>query len=120
MKTLEVVKGKTVFTDGDNQQPYIQFCPEKTEGKVVKTMRGEAWVSVLSSGAYDVAFRKCVRSNANVLKKLPHGSLSETKDGAVQLTIKIFNPYYQDVPQILVDEATEAAEFYKKNFKKNT
>ncbi|MBO4718946.1 MAG: hypothetical protein J5658_03630 [Prevotella sp.] len=119
MKTLEVVKGKTVFTEGDNQQPYIQFCPEKKEGKVVKTMRGEAWVSVLSSGAYDVAFRKRVRSNANVLKKLPHGSLSETKDGAVQLTIKIFNPYYQDVPQILVDEATEAAEFYKKKFKKN-
>lgn len=113
MKTLEVVKGKTVFTDGDNHQPYIQFCPEKTEGKVVKSMRGEARVNVLSSGAYDVTFRKRTRSNAKVLKKLPHGCLSETKDGAVQLTIKIFNPYYQDVPRIIVNEAWEAAEFYK-------
>ena len=113
MKTLEVVKGKSVFTEGDNQQPYIQFCPEKTEGKVVRHVRGEARVNVLSSGAYDVSFRKRIRSAAKVLKKLPHGSLSETKDGAVQLTIKIFNPYYQDVPRIIVNEAWEAAEFYK-------
>ena len=113
MKTLEVVKGKSVFTENDNQKPCIQFCPDKTEGKVVKQMRGEARVNVLSSGAYDVSFIKRIRSAAKLLKKLLHGSLSKTKDGAVQLTIKVFNPESQDVSGILVNEAWEAAEFYK-------
>ncbi|MBR4730581.1 MAG: hypothetical protein IK075_10045 [Prevotella sp.] len=113
MKTLQVVKGKSVFTEGDNQQPYIQFCPEKTEGEVVKQVRGEARVNVLSSGAYDVSFIKRIRSAAKVLKKLLHGCLSKTKDGAVQLTIKVFNPESQDVPRILVNEAYEAADYYK-------
>ena len=50
------------------------------------------------------------RSQSVLIRKLAHGRVSKTKDGAVQLTLKVFCDEGINIGSALVKEAEEAAE----------
>ena len=50
------------------------------------------------------------RSQSVLIRKLAHGRLSKTKDGAIQLTLKVFCDEGINIGSTLVKEAEEAAD----------
>ena len=50
------------------------------------------------------------RSQSELIRKLAHGRLSKTKDGAIQLTLKVFCDEGINIGSTLVKEAEEAAD----------
>ena len=50
------------------------------------------------------------RSQAELIRKLAHGRLSKNKDGAIQLTLKVFCDEGINIGSTLVKEAEEAAD----------
>ena len=50
------------------------------------------------------------RSQAELIRKLAHGRVSKTKDGAIQLTLKVFCDEGINIGSTLVKEAEEAAD----------
>ena len=50
------------------------------------------------------------RSQSVLIRKLAHGRVSKTKDGAIQLTLKVFCDEGINIGSTLVKEAEEAAE----------
>ena len=51
-----------------------------------------------------------LRTQSELIKKLAHGRVSKTKDGAVQLTLKVFCHEGINIAQTLAVEAAEGAD----------
>lgn len=105
--TLQI-SGQTVFmTDEDNNE-YVQFLPDETEGVLMDGWRHEGIAQRLRNGTFDFIARRRVRSSSVLLKKVAHGRLSATKDGAIQLTLKIFKKEGINFHDTFLEEAREA------------
>ena len=60
----------------------------------------------LRNGAYDyVACKSTRRAHSTLLRKAAHGRISATRDGAYQLTLKVFKREGLDVKATLTREA---------------
>ena len=111
MKTL--VSGTAAFSESEKKGKSIGFTPKASGNKMLRGFSGDARVTTAPNGQFIVKIRKRDYSNAHVIKRMNHGCLTNTKDDAVLLTIKIFHPEENDVPRILINEAWEAAMAYK-------
>ena len=103
------VSGEAVFTsDREKKQEYVQFLPDDPETIRVEGWRHEGVAQLLGNGTFDFISRPRIRSNSVLLKKVAHGRLSATKDGAIQLTLKIFKSEGIPMRQTFLREALEA------------
>jgi hypothetical protein len=103
------VSGEAVFTsDREKKQEYVQFLPDDPETIRVEGWRHEGVAQRLGNGTFDFISRPRIRSNSVLLKKVAHGRLSATKDGAIQLTLKIFKSEGIPMRQTFLREALEA------------
>ena len=64
----------------------------------------------LTDGTFDFVSKPRIRSQSELIRKLAHGRLSKTKDGAIQLTLKVFCDEGINIGSALVKEAEEAAD----------
>ena len=64
----------------------------------------------MRNGSFDFLGTKRVKSNSILLKKVRHGCLSRTKDGFIQLTLKIALTENVDMKKVFRMEAKEATE----------
>lgn len=102
------VSGQAVFTSDENKNEYVQFLPDDPVEQFVKGWRHEGVAQRLRNGTFDFVARPRIRSAATLIKKVAHGRLSATKDGAIQLTLKIFKAEGIPMAETFVREAEEA------------
>lgn len=87
------------------------FAPnEHGGGEKVLGFRSQGVAQQLSDGTFDFVVKPRVRSQLVLIRKLAHGRLSKTKDGAIQLTLKVFCDEGINIGSTLVKEAEEAAD----------
>lgn len=87
------------------------FAPnEHGGGEKVLGFRSQGVAQQLSDGTFDFVVKPRVRSQSVLIRKLAHGRLSKTKDGAIQLTLKVFCDEGINIGNALVKETEEAAD----------
>ena len=87
------------------------FAPnEHGGGEKVQGFRSQGVAQQLSDGTFDFVVKPRIRSQSQLIRKLAHGRLSKTKDGAIQLTLKVFCDEGINIGNALVKEAEEAAD----------
>ena len=102
------VSGQAVFTSDENKNEFVQFLPDDPVEQFVKGWRHEGVAQRLRNGTFDFVARPRIRSAATLIKKVAHGRLSATKDGAIQLTLKIFKSEGVPMADTFIREAEEA------------
>ena len=109
-KTIEhfQLAGQGFYDDGK----YFRFEPEDSDFGVVKPFKGNGSIQLLSDGTLDVVRTIRKRSLSTLIKKLPHGRLSKTMDGAIQLTMKVFLNEKVKISNILLAETAQASSAY--------
>ena len=117
-KTIEhfQLAGQGIYDEGK----YFRFEPEDSDFGVVKPFKGNGSIQLLSDGTLDVVRIIRKRSLSTLIKKLPHGRLSKTFDGAIQLTIKVFLNEKTKINNILLAETAQASSAYADYEKANT
>ena len=87
------------------------FAPnEHGGGEKVQGFRSQGVAQQLTDGTFDFVIKPRVRSQSELIRKLAHGRLSKTKDGAIQLTLKVFCDEGINIGSALMKEAEEAAD----------
>ena len=87
------------------------FAPnEHGGGEKVQGFRSQGVAQQLSDGTFDFVVKPRIRSQSELIRKLAHGRLSKTKDGAIQLTLKVFCDEGINIGSTLMKEAEEAAD----------
>ena len=109
-KTIEhfQLSGQGIYDDGK----YFRFEPEDSDFGMVKPFKGNGSIQLLSDGTLDVVRTIRKKSLSTLIKKLPHGRLSKTFDGAIQLTIKVFLNEKAKISNILLAETAQASSAY--------
>ena len=102
------ITGETIFMKDENDNEYVQFLPEETESIQLEGWRREGVAQRLRNGTFDFIARRRPKSSSVLLKKVAHGRLSATKDGAIQLTLKIFKKEGINFHDTFLEEAKEA------------
>lgn len=94
-----------------DERKYFLFSPHEPVPGAVPRMRRMAGVAQqMTDGTFDFAAKPRLRSVAQLIRKLAHGRVSRTKDGAVQVWIKVSPEENVNIGQVVVSEANEAAE----------
>ena len=107
-KQQHVQLGGMAFYD---ESKCFLFAPnEHGGGEKVLGFRSQGVAQQLSDGTFDFVVKPRVRSQSVLIRKLAHGRLSKTKDGAIQLTLKVFCDEGINIGSTLVKEAEEAAD----------
>lgn len=108
---------KTIFVDGhaaitiNESQKVVnaQFLPDDQGAFILdesETTRGK--MQMFRNGSMDyVACKPRRRANSTLLRKVAHGRLSATKDGATQLTLKSFKVEAINWPRAFVCETVD-------------
>ena len=107
-ETFIQVNGQAVFTTDELNNNYVQFLPDEPVEQFVEGWRHEGVAQRLKNGTFDFIARPRIRSEATLIKKVAHGRLSATKDGAIQLTLKIFKTEGIPMAETFISEAEEA------------
>lgn len=107
-KQQHVQLGGMAFYD---ESKCFLFAPnEHGGGEKVQGFRSQGVAQQLSDGTFDFVIKPRIRSQSQLIRKLAHGRLSKTKDGAIQLTLKVFCDEGINIGSTLVKEAEEAAD----------
>ena len=107
-KQQHVQLGGMAFYD---ESKCFLFAPnEHVAGEKVQGFRSQGVAQQLSDGTFDFVSKPRVRSQSELIRKLAHGRLSKTKDGAIQLTLKVLCDEGINIGKALVKEAAEAAD----------
>lgn len=93
------------FFDGGKS---FMFVPDDPVPGVTPRFRLTGVAQQMSDGTIDFEPRQRLRSRSVLIKKIAHGRLSATHDGAIQLTLKIFKTEGIDVASVMRRELEEA------------
>lgn len=88
---------------------YFFFAPDVAVPESTPRFRRLGWAQQMSDGTFDFTERPYPRSQSKLIRKLTHGRVSETKDGAIQLTLKVFAHEGVNISDALKSEALDAA-----------
>ena len=108
-QTISINGVSVVTTDENNKVRNIQFLPDDEFTPVLEQgSKGCGQLQLLRNGAFDyVSQRPRQRAHSTLLRKAAHGRLSATKDGAYQLTLKVFKREGLDAKETFLREALE-------------
>ena len=112
MKKADVDDGQSVQLGGVayvTDRKYVMFCPDDPVpgGGEPFVMTGKG--QLMRDGTFDFSPQPpSRRRRGTLLKKVAHGRLSATKDGAFLLTLKVFKHEGLDVEKVMGKEANEA------------
>ena len=88
---------------------YVMFCPDDPVPGVVEPFVMTGKGQLMRGGTFDFSPQPpSRRRRGTLLKKVAHGRLSATKDGAFLLTLKVFKHEGLDVEKVMGKEANEA------------
>lgn len=89
---------------------YFTFCPDDPQPGRVPRFRKAGIAQQMPDGTFDFVAKPHPRAKSTLIKKLAHGRLSATKDGAIQLTLKVFKSEGLNIEETIKREAYEAFE----------
>lgn len=94
-----------------DESKYFLFSPDDSVPDKVQRMRRMHGVAQqMTDGTFDFVAQPRVRSQSQLIRKLAHGRVSKTKDGAIQLTLKITANENINIAQALAVESAEATD----------
>ncbi len=93
-----------------DERKYFMFSPDVPVPHSVPRFRWQGVAQQMTDGTFDFVAKPRLRPQSRLIKKLCHGRVSHTKDGAVQLTLKVFAYEGVNINEALRQEAAEAAE----------
>ena len=112
MKNADIDGGRSVMLVGVvhvTEQKNVTFCPDDPVPGVVEPFVMTGKGQLMRDGTFDFSPQPpSRRRRGTLLKKVAHGRLSATKDGAFLLTLKVFKHEGLDVEKVMGKEANEA------------
>jgi hypothetical protein len=93
-----------------DESKFFMFSPDNAEAGTVRKYRSRGVGQQMADGTFDFVAKPALRSKSTLIKKLAHGRLSATTDGAIQLTLKVYKNEGLDIKKTIMNEAREAAE----------
>ena len=94
-----------------DESKYFLFSPDDSVPDKVQRMRRMHGVAQqMTDGTFDFVAQPRVRSQSQLIRKLAHGWVSKTKDGAIQLTLKITANENINIAQAIAVESAEATD----------
>ena len=94
-----------------DESKYFLFSPDEPVPDVVQRMRRMHGVAQqMTDGTFDFVAQPRVKSQSKLIRKLAHGRVSKTKDGAIQLTLKITANENINIAQAIAVESAEATD----------
>ena len=112
MKKADVDDSQSVQLGGVayvTDRKYVMFCPDDPVPGVVEPFVRTGKGQLMRDGTFDFSPQPpSRRRRGTLLKKVAHGRLSATKDGAFLLTLKVFKHEGLDVENVMEKEAKEA------------
>lgn len=86
----------------------ISFAPDNPVPGSVKGFRRQGTAQQMTDGTFDFVARPRLRAQSTLIKKLAHGRVSETRDNAIQLTLKVYKDEDVNIGQAIEEEAFHA------------
>lgn len=98
--------GGTAFYD---EKKYFMFSPDVPIPGSVARFKGLGMAQQMTDGTFDFVRRPKPRTQSQLIKKLAHGRVSRTKDGGIQLTLKVYGTEMLNIGQTILEEAMMAS-----------
>ena len=93
-----------------DESKYFMFAPDFIGKNRVPSLRMRGVAQQMSDGTFDFVAQPKKKPLSQLIKKLAHGRVSKTADGAIQLTLKVFCDEGVNIGDVLADEAADASE----------
>lgn len=94
-----------------DERKYFMFTPaEPTPGMVARLRRMTGVAQQMTDGTFDFVAQPRPRAKSTLIRKLAHGRVSRTKNGDVQLWLKISPAEQLNIGDTISREAFSAAE----------
>lgn len=93
-----------------DESKYFMFAPDFIGKNRVPSLRMRGVAQQMSDGTFDFVAQPKKKPLSQLIKKLAHGRVSKTADGAIQLTLKVFCSEGVNIGDVLADEAADASE----------
>ncbi len=109
-KTLGIqhsqLSGMAHYDDNDK----FLFTPDFSVPGTVPPYRSVGIAQLLSDGTMEFFRQPRLRAQSELIRKLAHGRASKTKDGAIQLTLKVYQDEGINISQAIGEEAQLACQ----------
>ena len=92
------------------ESKYFMFAPDFIGKNRVPSLRMRGVAQQMSDGTFDFVAQPKKKPLSQLIKKLAHGRVSKTADGAIQLTLKVFCSEGVNIGDVLAEEAAAASE----------
>ena len=93
-----------------DEKKFFMFTPDDPVVGQVQKFRGLGMAQQMADGTFDFVRKPQLKPKSTLIRKLAHGRLSDTFDGAVQLTLKVFRTEGLNIRETIIKEAREAFE----------
>ena len=93
-----------------DESKYFMFAPDFIGKNRVPSLRMRGVAQQMSDGTFDFVAQPKKKPLSQLIKKLAHGRVSKTADGAIQLTLKVYCDEVVNIGDVLADEAEDASE----------
>ena len=93
-----------------DESKYFMFAPDFIGKNRVPSLRMRGVAQQMSDGTFDFVAQPKKKPLSQLIKKLAHGRVSKTADGAIQLTLKVFCSEGVNIGDVLADKAADASE----------
>lgn len=94
-----------------DESKYFLFSPDDSVPDKVRRMRRMHGVAQqMTDGTFDFVAQPRVKAQSQLIRKLAHGRVSKTKDGAIQLTLKVMPDENINIAEAISVESAEAVD----------
>ena len=93
-----------------DERKYFLFSPDEPVAGITSRFRCQGIAQQMSDGTFDFVAKPKIKAQSQLIKKLAHGRVSKTKDGAIQLTLKVFCDEGENIAEAILREARIASE----------
>lgn len=94
-----------------DESKYFLFSPDDSVPDKVRRMRRMHGVAQqMTDGTFDFVAQPRVKAQSQLIWKLAHGRVSKTKDGSIQLTLKVMPDENINIAEAISVESAEAVD----------
>ena len=88
-----------------DEKKFFMFTPDDPIVGQVQKFRGLGMAQQMADGTFDFVRTPQLKPKSTLIKKLAHGRLSATIDGAIQLTLKVYKTEGLNIKETIIKEA---------------
>ena len=88
-----------------DESKYFLFSPDMPVAGQLPRFRCQGIAQQMTDGTFDFVAKPRIKAQSQLIKKLAHGRVAKTKDGAIQLTLKVFCHEGENIADAIYQEA---------------